>query len=441
MTRAIFYLSKNTFVTQNLLKNLWKKARGDIFFMSSAVLFIGSLFVGVANYLYQFLMARMLPVAAYGELQSLLALLSIITVFSSAISLVVTKYTAGFTAQNNFNKIYSLLVLFSKKIFVITGFCYLIFVLLSGHIANFLNLNVALPVVLLGISFVFGFSNSITWGILRGMQKFKEFSVLSLIQAFLKIIFSVVLVKLGFEVNGAVGAVVLSSVLGYFACFYPIRFLFKQKIESIEGKKIFQYSFPVFFTLLSTTLLWSMDIIMVKHFFSAQVAGEYAALAMIGRIIFFITGPISSVMFPMAADAHAASRFPAKVLKKAIVLVSAIGGAIVLGYFLLPDLVIRLLVGVKFIGIRPYLGWYALAMFLYSLVSLFSNYFLSVGEVKSAYIVVVGAVLQMICLLLFHESIGQIIWVVSVVMLCTLMLLLGYFVKMYYLKRFLWIKK
>lgn len=434
-------MCKNKFVIQNILKNLWEKTRADAFFMSSAVLFVGSIFVGAANYLYQFLMARMLPVAAYGELQSLLALLSIITVFSSAISLVVTKYTAEFTTQNNFNKIYSLLVLFSKKIFVITGFSYLIFVLLSGHIANFLNLSAVIPVILLGVSFVFGFSNSVTWGILRGMQKFKEFSWLSLIHAILKIIFSFIFVKLGFEVNGAVGALVLSSVLGYFVCFYPIRFLFKQKMESIEGKKIFQYSFPVFFTLLSSTLLWSIDIIMVKHFFSAQVAGEYAALAMIGRIIFFVTGPISSVMFPMAADAHAASQFPAKVLKKAIVLVSAIGGAIVLGYFLFPDFVIRILVGEKFLGIRPYLGWYALAMFLYSLVSLFSNYFLSIGEVKSAYIVVVAAIFQMFCLLFFHESMSQIIWVLSLVMLSTLLFLFGYFVKIYYLKRFLWIKK
>ena len=141
------------------------------------------------------------------------------------------------------------------------------------------------------------------------------------------------LVKLGFAINGAIGAVTLAALAGYFISFYPIKFLFRRQKEEVQAKEILRYSFPVFFTLLFTALLCSADIILVKHFFSAQTAGEYGALAMLGHMIFFITGPVAAVMFPMAADAHSSLNHPAKILKKAIYLTVFIGIAIVFFYF------------------------------------------------------------------------------------------------------------
>ena len=45
---------------------------------------------------------------------------------------------------------------------------------------------------------------------------------------------------------------------------------------------------PVFATLFFTTWLINLDIILIKHYFNPALAGEYAALAVVGHIIFFI---------------------------------------------------------------------------------------------------------------------------------------------------------
>ena len=405
------------------------KIKKDKFLTNSLIFFIGSFLVGFGNYLYQFLMARMLMVEVYGELQSLLAILTVTSVLTGAISTVLTKYTADFKAKDQLNKIYTLFLLFTKKILTVAIIFFVIFVILSGYIAKFLNLVSVFPLIILGVGFLFGFSNSINLGIVRGLQKFKELSVISIIPVFLKILFAILLVKLGFAINGAVGAVVLAGLIGYLISFFPLKFLFKKQKEKIETKEIFQYSLPVFFILLFTTLLYSVDIILVKHFFSAQIAGEYGALAILGHIIFFMAGPIVGVMFPMAADAHSNHTDPTKVFKKAIFLVSLIGVAILFFYFLFADFIIKILIGSKFLSIGKFLGWFGIAMFLYSLVSLFAQYFLSIGKTKCAYLVGMGAILQVILISIFHTNLWQIIWIMNGVMLVVLLLLTFYFFK------------
>jgi len=203
------------------MKLLIDKIREDKFLTNSLIFFIGSFLVGVGNYLYHFLTARMLTVEVYGELQSLLAILAVTGVLTGAISTVLTKYTADFKAKNWPNKIYTLFLLFTKKILTVTVIFFIFFLILSGYIAKFLNLTSILPLMILGTAFLFTFLGSINAGVLRGLQKFKELSVVSIIPVFLKILFAILLVKLGFALNGAVGAVVLAGLIGYLISFIP----------------------------------------------------------------------------------------------------------------------------------------------------------------------------------------------------------------------------
>lgn len=86
------------------------KIKKDKFLTNSLILFCGSLLVGAINYIYQFLMARLCTVAVYGELQSLLAVISVTAILTGTISTVLVKYTADFKAAGQLNKIYSCLL-------------------------------------------------------------------------------------------------------------------------------------------------------------------------------------------------------------------------------------------------------------------------------------------------------------------------------------------
>jgi len=410
-----------------------KIIKQDLFLINSVIIFCSSLLVGTINYFYQFLMARMLTVPAYGELQSLLAIFTITSVIASTISIVLTKYTAAFKAKGELGKIHLLFSIFTKKTFGFIAIFFLIFILFSKSIANFLNLNSILPLIILGSAILFSFPNSINTGIINGLQKFKQMSSLSIISALLKIIFAVLLIKFGFSINGAVGSITLSSLIAYFISFSFIKFLFKQQKEKIQTKEILRCIFPVLFTLLFTALLYNIDIIMVKHFFSSQTAGEFGALAMLSNIIFFVAGPVVGVMFPMAVNAHNSLNHPAKILKKAIILVLLIGLVIISCYFLFADLIIKILIGSKFLSISKYLGWLGFSMLLYSLINLFSYYFLSISKVTGVFLVGIGVLFQTILISFFHSNLWQIVWIMNGSMCVVLFLFIFYFIKIYYL--------
>jgi O-antigen/teichoic acid export membrane protein len=401
----------------------------DKFLVNSSIFFIGSFLVGVGNYFYQFLMARMLPIELYGELQSLLAIFAIISVVTSLISMLMVKYTAAFKAKGWLNKIYTLFLDTSKKISIGALIFFLIFLFFSRYLANFLNLTSVLPVIILGISFLFIFLSSVNNGILQGLQKFKELSIIGMIGVFFKILLAVLLVKIGLALSGAVGAIVLAGLLGYLISFLPLKFLFKQQREKIEMKEIFQYSFSVFLTLLFLILLYNLDIVLVKHFFSAQRAGEYGALTMLGHLIFFISAPFAGVMFPMTAAAYSANHDSVLIFKKGIFLTVVVGLIVLLFYFFFPNFIIKVLIGSKFLSISKWLGWFGLSMFLYSLVNLFSQYFLSINQFRFLYIIGIGVFLQMILISLFNNHLWQVIWVMNGVMVIILFLLLIFYFK------------
>ena len=403
--------------------------KNDKFLSNSFIFFVGSFLVGAVNYLYQFLMARMLPVEVYGELQSLLAILAIGGVLSGAILTVLVKYTAAFKAKERLNKIYSLFLFSAKKVLFGSIIFFIVFAALSGYVADFLHLPSVVPVIILGVSFLIVFLSSINGGIIQGLENFKAVSIISIISSLLKVILAVLLVKLGFAINGAVGAIVLAGLIGYLISFLPIKFLFKQQKENIETKEIFRYSFPVFFTLLFITLIWNVDVVLVKHFFPAQTAGEYGALAALGRIIFFMAGPIAGVMFPMTAAAHSNHKDSGRILKRTVFLTGLIGSGILFFYFLFPEFIIKVLIGSKYLQISGLLGWFGLSMFFYSLVALLSRYFLSIGEIKCAYLAGAGVLLQIILISFFHQSLWQIVWIMNGVMFAVLALLTFYYFK------------
>jgi len=413
----------------NFLANIVKKIKSDKFLSNSFVFFTGGFLVSLGGYFFHFLMVRMLSVESYGEIQSLLAISVIFGIPMAALSTVLVKYTAHFKAKGENSKLYSLFSLFTNRMLLAIFIFSVVFFAFSGFIADFLKLNSVWPVIILGLTFIPTFLSLVNRAIIQGLEKFTSASFIGLAEMVVKILLAFILVKIGWAVNGAIGAIALAGLAGYFFTFLPLKFLFNEekKKEPIETKEIIKYLPPVFFALLFSALFYNIDIVLVKHFLPAYLAGQYGALALIGHIVFFITGPIVAVMFPMASAAHANNANPSKILKKTIVLAGLIGLVVLLVYFLLPELVIKILVGSKFLPLAGLLGWFGIAMFVYSLVMIFSQYFLSIHKTRVFYFLGLGVLLQTISITIWHQNLGQIVWAMNIAMLFTFLSLLLYY--------------
>lgn len=402
----------------------------------SAILLIGSTVVNFGSYIYQLLMGRMLGPENYGVLTSLIALLYLLIIPSQTILTVVVKFTTAYRAKKKFAKILSLLISLSKN-FAIAGIIFfLIFILGRNFIAGFLNIYETFPLILTSTLFLTSLLITINNGILQGYLKFTFLSINGIFSVLLKVGLAYLLVKMGFTVNGAVLALISASFLPYLASFYPLRFLWNyksQEVRKIDWGKIREYATPVLIATLGMTSLYSTDIILVKHFFNSLDAGFYAALAMMGKIVFFASVAIGTVMFPLVSEKFETGQKVHHLLFESLLLVFLSSVIITAAYFFRPEFVISLLYGSKYFAIAQNLGFFAIFITLYSLSNILLQFFLSIGRTCVAAFPMGGAIFQVILIWFFHASIRQVITVSFVVTALLLACLLLYY--LYYATR------
>jgi O-antigen/teichoic acid export membrane protein len=149
----------------------------------------------------------------------------------------------------------------------------------------------------------------------------------------------------------------------------------------------------------------------------------YAALSTLGKIIFFASSPIASVMFPIVARRHSNGE-PARDILIASLLLTGIASGVFVGiYYYLPTLTITMLYGSKYVGAESALPWMGLFIAIYGFCQLLVNYFLSIGKLKIAYIPFVAALLQIVLLSIFHSSLIQVIQISLSILICMFVLL------------------
>lgn len=381
----------------------------------SSVFFVGTMVANFGNYLYHLLMGRMLGPKDYGTLTSLISLAYLLSIFSSTLLTTIIKFVTRYKAKRQFGKIYNLFWQLKKWFLFLGIFILTLFFLFREKITEFLNIGDSFLVILVGLWMILGFLAFVNEGILRGFLKFNFLSFNTVFSTFLKLILAVVFVKLGFSVVGALGAILLASLLSYLISFLPLRFLWQYKNgkEEINWKEFFSYSAPVLLATLGLTSLYSSDVILVKHLFPAYEAGLYASLAVLGKIVFFASGVVPAVMFPLVSERFENGKNYRSFFKQSFLIVGGVSLSMTALYYSLPKLMINLLYGPLYLTAAPLLGIFAVFIALYSECNLLINFFLSVGKTRLVVLPVLAALSQVILISFFHQSLFQVI-VVSV---------------------------
>lgn len=396
----------------------------------SLVMIIGSVFVNAGNYAYHLLMGRMLGPVNYGTLNSLIAIFYLLAIPSVALITVVVKFTTVYKAQNDYRRLYSLFRYFGEKFFLLGIAVLLFFILAKDLIASFLNIRETGAVVLVGSFLLLSLLSTINNGILQGLLNFNFLAANNVFSTLLKVGFGILLVRMGFSVDGAILAVLIAYILPYLISLHPLRFLwqYKPKTIRVERRELFNYAVPVTVAALGMTSLYSTDIILVKHFFPAFEAGLYGALSVVGKIIFFASGTLGIVMFPIISEKFERNKEYHSVLYQAMFLVMISSLLLITVYFLWPKLMIWLLYGSSYLEGASYLGLFAVFISVFSLSNLLVQFFLSVRKTKISFLTLGAAALQGILIWFFHDSIFQVIWVsLGVTTLLFALLLLYYF--------------
>lgn len=383
----------------------------------------------VLAYAYHLLMGRLLGPAGYGELSSLFSLLYIFTVPLLVAQTVLVKFVSGFKAHGEIGQAKSLF-LQTTKIFAMISVVLFPVTLLSGsYVTAFLHLSNTTLFLFLYFLLVISLLTIAAGSMLTGYQKFVWVSVMGALALLVKLVISIPLVSWG--VSGVMLAAVASGVFVYVLYIIPLRFLLtvRAKPTQLKRRDTLGFAVPTLLTTLGITSLFSTDIILVRHFFDAQSSGLYAALAILGKIIFYASGAVPAVLFPIASERVAMGVKTRKLILSAIGAVAVVSGAITALYFLFPNIIVSLLFGNAYTGAAAMLGLFGIFLGLFSIANIIATACLALGRTRIWVIPVFCALIQIIGISLFHATIHGVILINIVV--CSVLVVgsLGYYIK------------
>lgn len=382
--------------------------RNSSFLASSSIIFAGSFVVNVLNYVFTLLISRLVGVAAFGEVTALFSLLIIVSVPASALTMLMTREAA---AQNtrSADAVRNLFLYLRKNVLLGSVIFWVVFLATTPFLAHFLQLEL-LPLFIFSLLIPVTLASSLQSGTLQGLQEFFMLSKQNVLSACIKLAVSVVLVKLGFSVVGVMLSVVLASLASWTYGYLATTRLLGESSTQLDQtpKDSMQRMFTsILATTLLLTLLSNVDILLAKHFLSPEMAGEYAALSTVGKIVMYGIGAFITVLLPMAAAAHAKGKGGGdRILGLSLAIIAA-SSLFVCGVFtLFPTQIVGVLFGARYASVAPSLGLFALAMACVSVATALINYFVATENASFIYLLLLGILVEVAIISLHHATLA-----------------------------------
>ena len=166
----------------------------------------------------------------------------------------------------------------------------------TNVIASYLNLSDPVLIILLAIGVAFYIPLGSRRGYVQGAYGFRRLASSLVIEGMMRLGGSVLLILLGFGVRGVIAANSAAVITAYFAITPKLAARIPTPIRRSYALREMAQTL-VFFS--GQVLINNCDIVLVKHFFLLREAGLYAAVAMVGRVVFSFSQAIVNSMFPL----------------------------------------------------------------------------------------------------------------------------------------------
>lgn len=404
--------------------SLRKRLSENSFLSGSAMLLISMTIVNAGNYLFNLILGRWLGRAAFADLSLMVTLMLMVTFFTATLQLTAAKFAATHLAEERPEATVALRRWMGRSAWI--GGVVAAAIVAGGapFWQTFFNTASPWPFVILGVGMPVYFAQGVDRGILQGQMRFGRLSASYQAEMWVRLVFGLLLVNLGWSVNGAVLAITLSFIATWIVAQPKLGELSAEPITDSQRKLIMAFAWPVVVVQISQILINNSDIVIVKRFFEPVDAGEYAALALIGRVVFFATWSVVTTLFPIVAKRHAAGEAHRNLLWGGLGIVTAISTVIVAMTVLIPEFIVMTLFGEAYLGIAPVLWQYAIATMLYAMANVIVNYRLSADKNFGTYLATAAGALQVILLWIFHANIEQVVHVQIGIMGCLIVALL-----------------
>lgn len=393
----------------------------------SAIHYFGSFTVNIGNYLFHLILLRILSPHAYGEFLSYLSFLYLISIPSQTINILVNKYVASFFGKKDKIRINNFFYYLIQKTFFPTLIISLIIAFTSNQLSILLKSDPQ-AFIILSISLLISYFSSIIRSYILAFQRFIFNTTISLLEIVAKIVLAIIFIKMGLSATGAVLAMLLTGIIILIISFTNIKQAIYPKLKIVKKLNINIKRMAIYSLLFSagSLSLLSLDVLLVRFFFTPIESGIYSAVSVLARMIFYGLIPFASLMLPFVSHRFAAGLPTKTVLYKILAIITLFGIFGTSVFVIFPIKIINLLSGADYLAGAKILPLFAISLFFLALSYILLSYLIAINKNKSTLVLLVFFIIQPVLIVLMHQSLYQVVVINLSIQACLFVSLLIY---------------
>lgn len=277
-----------------------------------SIIFVMSLFSGLAGFLSRVIMARNLTTAEYGLFFAVFAFISFFSAFKNlGLNQTITKFIPEFLHKKQYSKIKGSIILALVIELTISGIILIPIMLLSKYLAVHLFRNNMAPFVIISICIFywlrpFGYLGAY---ISAGFQKMRYFGVVNLVKstfvlAFILVGFnfmkSIKIPSMAFAISPILLAIVYIPLIKY--KIFPKFTKTKAEINKKLATKLVKFGLPIMSMIAAGFILSYVDSIMLTYFKDLIQVGLYNAALPLIEALRYIDLALATVILPLSSE-------------------------------------------------------------------------------------------------------------------------------------------
>lgn len=390
------------------------------------VFMISSLLVNGGNYLYNLVLGRFLGPEKFADAAILITLLLVLSFVAMTFQLVTAKFSVLFEKT-----IFKTFIANTYKTAAIVGILLgALVILFSIELQIFFKTSSSNLFLVFGIGVPFYFIMSVNRGLFQGKKELISLSITYQLEMISRLLITFSLLYF-FQIESSI--LIAIGILGSFLFglipFKKPKISFSKfiKLENVHAKLVRNFFIITAFYELTQIIINNSDILLVKHYFNAYDAGLYASLALIGRVVYFVAWMFVMLLLPEVVQLKKDGKATLPILLKYVGYIGAIAITIIVGCALFPNQIIQILFGDGYLEIGSLLWKYALATGIFAISNIFAYYYLSLDKYIPVIFSGIFGMLQIVLVVLFHNSLTQVVHVQIIAMFVLLFVQLLFF--------------
>lgn len=404
-------------------------------FTDGSLLFLSTLIVNIGNYAINLLLGRWMGPEDFSEVSLLVTILLIVSFLALGFQLTAAKFTATFELPAESNSLVELVKWLNKYGLVLGGVLFIFTVSTAFFLKDFFQTTSYLPFIIFGFGLPVYLLMSINRGLLQGLLNYKRLALTYQTEMWVRLAVTLTLVYFGYRVNGVAWGLTLSLIATWLISRTKTASSESNKESRLATSEIRSFLYMILVYECSQILINNSDILLVKHYFPPYEAGLYAALALIGRIVYFGTWTVVTLLFPLVIKLEKEGKSHTKYFIGGLGVVAFIATGIVLFSYYFPTEMVGILFGDAYQTVAPLLWKYSLATALFALSNVFVYYHLSLDRRLPVALTIIGGLAQIASISLYHADFEEVINIQIVLMIVLLASMLIFHLSHLYVRK------